>query len=97
MKLNIVPLTLKTILFTRILFLSHQMLIVVKCHFFWEEQQKYLSSSKTGVRYHPQIIRYCLGLAAKSPSFYDDIRCDENNNTGFLMLPSRRHLRDYKN
>ena len=23
--------------------------------FFWEEQQKYLSSSKTGVRYHPQI------------------------------------------
>ena len=65
--------------------------------FFWEEQQKYLSSSKTGVRYHPQIIRYCLGLAAKSPSFYDDIRCDENNNTGFLMLPSRRRLRDYKN
>ena len=39
--------------------------------YFWEEQQKYLSSSKTGVRYHPMIIRYCLGLAAKSPSFYD--------------------------
>ena len=36
---------------------------------FWEEQQKYLSSSKTGVRYHPMIIRYCLGLAAKSPRF----------------------------
>ena len=35
---------------------------------FWEEQQKYLSSSKTGVRYHPMIIRYCLGLAAKSPA-----------------------------
>ena len=43
------------------------------------------------------IIRYCLGLAAKSPSFYDDIRCNENNNTGFLILPSRRRLRDYKN
>ena len=29
--------------------------------FFWDEQQKYLSSSNTsGVRYHPQIIRYCL-------------------------------------
>ena len=66
-------------------------------NFFWEEQQKYLSSSKTGVRYHPMIIRYCLGLAAKSPSFYDDIRCNENNNTGFLILPSRRRLRDYKN
>ena len=65
--------------------------------FFWEEQQKYLSSSKTGVRYHPMIIRYCLGLAAKYPSFYDDIRNGENNNTGFLMLPSRRRLRDYKN
>ena len=65
--------------------------------YFWKEQQKYLSSSKTGVRYHPVIIRYCLGLAAKSPSFYDDIRYGENNNTGFLMLPSRRRLRDYKN
>ena len=64
---------------------------------FWELQQKYLSSSKTDVRYHPMIIRYCLGLAAKSPSFYDDIRYGENNNTGFLMLPSRRRLRDYKN
>ena len=32
---------------------------------FWEEQQKYMSSSKKGVRYHPMIIRYCLGLAAK--------------------------------
>ena len=42
---------------------------------FWEEQQKYLSSSsKTSVRYHPRIIRYCLGLAAKSPSVYDEIR-----------------------
>ena len=65
--------------------------------FFWEDQQKYLSSSKTGVRYHPQIIRYCLSLAAKSPAFYDDIRLDEKNETGFLILQSRRRLRDYKN
>ena len=43
------------------------------------------------------IIRYCLELSAKSPCFYDDIRYGENNNTGFLMLPSRRRLRDYKN
>ena len=42
------------------------------------------------------IIRYCLSLAAKSSSFYDEIRYDEKNN--FLVLPrSRRHLRDYKN
>ena len=66
--------------------------------FFWDEQQKYISSSNTsGVRYHPQIIRYCLSLAVKSPAFYDDIRYNENNQTGFLILPSRRRLRDYKN
>eukprot|EP00794_Sanderia_malayensis_P002699 gene2699-3120_t len=64
---------------------------------FWEEQQKYLSSSKTNVRYHPMIIRYCLGLAAKSPAVYDEIRFDEKTNSGFVVLPSRRRLRDYKN
>ena len=64
---------------------------------FWEEQQKYLSSSKNGVRYHPMIIRYCLGLAAKSPAAYDEIRVDDKNNSGFVILPSRRRLRDYKN
>ena len=42
------------------------------------------------------IIRYCLGRAAKSPRFYDDIRYGGDNNTSFLMLPSRRRLRDYK-
>ena len=64
---------------------------------FWEEQQKYVSLSKKGVRYHPMIIRYCLALAAKSPPAYDDIRYDEKRKTGFLVLPSRRRLRDYKN
>ena len=43
------------------------------------------------------ISRYCLGLASKSPAVYDDIRFDENTQSGFLMLPSRRRLRDYKN
>ena len=55
---------------------------------FWEEQQKYMSSSKKGVRYHPVIIRYCLGLAAKSPTVCDDIRYDKKNKSGFLVLPS---------
>ena len=64
---------------------------------FWEEQQKYLSSSKNGVRYHPMIIIYCLGLAAKSPAAYDEIRFDDQNHSGFVILPSRRRLRDYKN
>ena len=42
--------------------------------FFWEEQQKYLKSSSTGIRYPPMIIRYCLPLEAKSSAAYDDIR-----------------------
>ena len=64
---------------------------------FWEEQQKYFHSSRTGVRYHPKIIRYCLNLVAKSPSLYDEIRYDESQRTGFIILPCRRRLRDYKN
>ena len=65
---------------------------------FWNEQQKYLSKLSTkGVRYHPMIIRYCLSLVAKSPAVYDELRYDEKNNSGVLILPSRRRLRDYKN
>jgi len=65
--------------------------------FFWEEQQKYIQSSSTGVRYHPAIIRYCLSLLSKSSSMYEDIRFNEKTGTGFLILPSQRRLRDYKN
>ena len=35
------------------------------------------------------IIRYCLGLAAKLPTVYDEIRYDEKNKSGFLVLPTR--------
>ena len=42
------------------------------------------------------IIQFCLSLAAKSASAYDDIRYDEKSATGILILPSRRRLRDYK-
>ena len=55
---------------------------------FWEEQQK-LATKKV---YHPMIIRFCLSLAAKSASAYDELR-DSN----VLTLPSRRTLRDYRN
>ena len=43
------------------------------------------------------IIRYCLSLASKSAAAYDDIRYNEKTGTGFVILPSRRCLRDYKN
>ena len=38
-----------------------------------------------------------MALSAKSPSAYDDIRCVEKPGTGFLVLPSRHRLRDFKN
>ena len=63
--------------------------------FFWEEQQKYLKSSSTGIRYHPMITRYCLSLVAKSTAAYHDIRYDENKGTGFLTLSTRGRLGDY--
>lgn len=59
---------------------------------FWQQQKKLFSSSSQGVRYHPMIIRFCLSLAAKSPSCYEELK-----NSGILVLPSQRTLRDYRN
>ena len=59
---------------------------------FWQQQQKLFSSTKTGGRYHPMLIRYCLSLAAKLPSCYEELR-----NSNIQVLPSQRTLRDYKN
>ena len=65
---------------------------------FWEEQQKYLSSSSSSsIRYHPMIIKYCLSLAAKSSSACSDLRYYSRTGSGVLILPSLRTLRDYKN
>ena len=64
---------------------------------FWDEQQKYLRTSKTGRRYHPMIIKYCLNLAAKSTAGYSELRYDSATGSGGLVLPSLRALRDYKN
>ena len=59
---------------------------------FWEQQKKLFSSSSKGVRYHPMIIRFCLSLAAKSPSCYEELR-----DSKLLILPSQRRLKDYRN
>ena len=41
---------------------------------FWEEKQKYISSSSpTSITYHPMVIKFCLNLAAKSSSAYKDL------------------------
>ena len=59
---------------------------------FWKEQKKYLSINPKARKYHLVIIRFCLSLAAKSPSAYDELR-----NSNILILLSRGTLRDYKN
>ena len=59
---------------------------------FWG-QQKSAFSKKSGVgKCHPMIIRFCLSLATKSGSAYDQLR-----NSSVLVLPSHRTLRDYRN
>ena len=51
-----------------------------------------LQSKKMGRRYHPQVIRFALSIHCKSPSAYRELR-----DSGALILPSERVLRDYKN
>jgi hypothetical protein len=59
---------------------------------FWEQQRKLLASPKFGRRCHPHIIRFCLSLHAKSPAAYKELK-----DSGVLVLPSQRTLRDYRN
>ena len=66
--------------------------------FFWEEQQKYLRTTiKSQIRYHPAIIKYCLSIAAKSSAAYEQLKLDEKDGSGILLLPSQRTLRKYRN
>ena len=58
---------------------------------FWEQQKEQFSKG-SGARYHPMIISFCLSLATKSASAYDELR-----SSNILTLPSRRTLRDYRN
>ena len=57
---------------------------------FWKEQVK--NFNQRSKRYHPMVIRFCLSMASKSSSMYDELR-----NSGILCLPSKRTLRDYRN
>ena len=40
---------------------------------FWQQQRKLLTNSRTGVRYHPMIRQFCLSVAAKSASCYEEL------------------------
>ena len=72
--------------------LSNSMEITPFMNLFWQEQEKLFQRSSTGVKFHPMVIRYCLSLASKSQSCYEELR-----NSNILVLPSLRTLRDYKN
>ncbi|XP_028404077.1 uncharacterized protein LOC114526750 [Dendronephthya gigantea] len=53
---------------------------------------KLLQSEKFGRCYYFQIIRFALSLHGKSPAAYRELR-----DSGALILPSERVLRDFKN
>ena len=59
---------------------------------FWEQQRILVAMPKFGRRYHPHVIRFCLSVHAKSPAAYRELR-----DSGILVLPSERTLRDYRN
>ena len=62
---------------------------------FWQQQTRNSLPKATGGRYHPMLIRWCISIASKSSSAYDELR--ETFQDGFVQLPSRRVLRDYTN
>ncbi|CAC5403380.1 THAP9 [Mytilus coruscus] len=57
---------------------------------FWEQQCKFETFGKNGMRWHPMIIRWCLYMRNKSAKAYDAMR-----DSGFIQLPSARTLFDY--
>ena len=40
---------------------------------FWEQQKESVTKASTGMGYHPIIIRFCLSIASKSASSYDEL------------------------
>ena len=62
---------------------------------FWKHQKESLSKEgkqKNGNRWHPLMIRWCLYLRHYSSKAYEAIR-----ESGCIVLPSQRTLRDYSN
>ena len=53
--------------------------------------------SSKHLRYYPTIIKFCLEIAAKSPTAYEEFQLNWQKQSGILVLPSQRTLRDYRN
>lgn len=60
-------------------------------HTFWKQQEEASRQlNARTMRWHPQVIRWCLHLRLKSSGAYHELR-----ESGLLKLPSERTLRDY--
>ena len=59
---------------------------------FIQEQEKVINCDKRARRWHPLIIRWCFQLHATSPKAYQMLK-----DSGLLILPDSRTLRDYSN
>ena len=58
---------------------------------FWQQQLKATAvKSSKGMRWHPSMIKWCLYLRHRSSGAYELLR-----DSGCVMLPSQRTLRDY--
>ena len=55
---------------------------------FWQKQTKLFKFTDKKVGYHPVLIRFCLSLASKSKSCYEELR-----NSNILRLPSTLTLK----
>ena len=57
----------------------------------WEQQKKALSAkTKSGMRWHPSMIKWCIALHSKSAAAYEMLQ-----SSGALILPHRQTLRKY--
>lgn len=59
---------------------------------FWRQQKQAAERSSRGVRWHPLFIKWCIYLRHQSSKAYDTLR-----ESGCILLPSQRTLRDYTN
>lgn len=59
---------------------------------FWKQQlQAFAKRNPKSIRWHPLVLKWCLYLHHKSSGAYETLR-----NSGVILLPSGRTLRDYR-
>lgn len=60
---------------------------------FWDQQLKACRvKHASGMRWHPQIIKWCISLFSKSPAAYEQL-----SKAGFIKLPCKSTLKQYIN